>query len=142
MHKDLQYSAESARIKRKTLGDDGVIAQRLSQFFSGLLDAAWVIELLLNVLAWVILCWNGKKKKVLIPASIGLLLVKAAGGIGLFGLIGMNNAYPLLFKLLKGAVFYLFLCLFSGYQRKTRIVLEALVLIPWLLKKKKAAAQK
>ena len=101
-----------------------MIAQRLSQFFSGLLDAAWVIELLLNVLAWVILCWNGKKKKVLIPASIGLFLVQAAGGIGLFGLIGMNNAYPLLFKLLKGAVSYLFLCLFSGYQRRTRILIH------------------
>ena len=100
------------------------MAQNISFFLGTILDASWFFEAFLNTLAWTILCWQKDAWKKMIPAFICLLLIQIGIGGGLYSLIGFHGAYPLLFKLLKGLSFFLFLRLFSPYQWKTDLLIH------------------
>lgn len=100
------------------------MAENIALFWDTIMDAAWIVETLLSVTAWVILCWKKENWKILIPAALGLFAVQTVGGSLLFAVLGMSGIYPLCYKLLKGATFFLFLYVFSAFQWKTKLLIH------------------
>ncbi len=97
--------------------------ENLSVFFSSIMDAAWATEMLLTVAAWTILCWRKESWKRLILETLGLFLVTSALSVGIFVLLGMTSFFRLVFLVSKGVIFYLYIRLFSSYERKTQMLL-------------------
>jgi len=98
--------------------------ENIKLFWNTVFDAAWVIELLLTILAWTILCRKKGHWISFILETIGLFLVTAIGSVGLFGIIGMSSPYPLYSAMLKAVVAWGYMQLFAPYQKRTRVLLQ------------------
>lgn len=98
--------------------------EQLDRFLTSYFDAAWVLQLTIIALAWVVLChgvhWPGVKRFRYFQQLICLLITLAAVDVAVMMI--PNAPFPILWNLSHGIQGAVFVMLCSGYHRRAKMI--------------------
>lgn len=101
------------------------MAERWDLFLHGILDIAWLSEILMVVMAWTIVChglhWPREKRLRWFVQSVLLYVTLAVVDAGLIVFVGWSSR--LYGTLLHGVIFALYILMCSHYRRNTSILI-------------------
>lgn len=97
-------------------------------FLQNKADAAWLLEIALIAVAWIVLCWGGAERKprpVVVKELFLLLISLMCINLAMAGLSGISPlfSFVLLWGLAHGGVSLAYVHVCSPYQRKTNVLL-------------------
>ncbi len=101
------------------------MADRLNAFLTGVVDFAWVLELTITALAWVVVCHGMKGEKGTAKGKgiqFGVLLLVMAG-MNILLMVLIPNYVPVIWSLGMGVVSAGYVHVCSPYRRQTNVIL-------------------
>lgn len=98
--------------------------EALQAFFNNLVDAAWIIEIMLLSFTWVVLCGRAKKAFGWILHTVCLFFALAISNMILYLIFGeMNRFFIPLWGYIHGLISIIYLLIFSPFRKKTWVLL-------------------
>ena len=95
----------------------------LTAYSHMILDGAWITELLMLSLTWVIFCIRKPNAGRIVLHTAGLALTLLLGNMGLFWLLqGGSYLFPVLWSCVHGLISFCFLWFFSPYQPRNKLL--------------------